>query len=670
MVLQKTIQLRMFLLLGFAVVSGSIMLIRLFHLQVVAGFQYLTLVDDNRFFTVTMPKERGILQDRYGNQLVFNEAVYWQGSNPDRLYDARTAVSREQALPLMATDSAQIIVDSTRWYPLGGAGAHIIGYTGPVTAEDIERNPSLRANEVIGKFGLERGYDEMLTGVNSKEIYEITALGKKNRLLRTELGKPGSSVTTTLDPFLMTVAAEAMGDQTGAVVIQDAQTGGILALISTPNFDPNIMSKRESDPDKEKERRKLVSDFFTHPKQLFFNRAIGGAYPPGSVFKLVTATAGLESGKFDANTTVVDEGVLKVGEYSYGNWYFSQYGRTEGTVNLRKAISRSNDIYFYKAAEWMGPEKLAEFARLFGYGSKTGIELPGESAGFVPSPSWKEEVQGERWFLGNTYHFGIGQGDILVTPLQVSQMTQSIVNHGTACPPFLLAMDAQQCRSLGLTEENLELVVDGMIDACSAGGTAYPFFEWNTKQMEGNPAVAEASAYQRLQESLVACKTGTAEFGINTNLNKKKTHAWFTMALNTSSLLGSQVASSGAATVASDEAATGVTSLSSAASDLATPVLTAEESLAASRSATAALRAESHVPNYSDHATWLKELQKMDFPETIVITVLVESDEANLYREGSKDAAPVAKAIVDWMSGKPVRAAVPVVPPPPGVAAE
>lgn len=655
MTVRTTIQRRMLLFVAFAVVSISLMVIRLLHLQVFAGEHYLGLVDANRFFTVVLPKERGILLDRYGNQLVFNEAIYLQRSSPDQLYEDQTVITREAALPIIATDSAQIAVNSTRWYPLGAAGAHILGYTGPVTADDIKANNALKPNEVIGKFGLERAYDQMLTGQSTREIYEITALGKKNRLLRTELGKPGTSVTTTLDPFLMTVAAQAMGEQTGAVVIQDADTGGILALVSTPSFDPNVMTRKESDPELERARRAQVSDFFTHPKQLFFNRAIGGAYPPGSVFKLVTALSGLETGKLDTNTTVEDEGILKVGEYSYANWYFSQYGRTEGTIALQRAISRSNDIYFYKAAEWVGPDKLGEFAKLFGYGSKTGIELPGETAGFVPTPAWKEEKQGEKWYLGNTYHIGIGQGDLLVSPLQVSQASQAIANHGMICKPSLLSMDAQQCRSLGLAEENLEAVIFGMIDACSAGGTAYPFFEWNTEHL-GNAAENDAvGAYQQLHQSVVACKTGTAEFGANTELNKKKTHGWFTMILNTDSLFASSGASAAAALNAREAAGSE----------------TASEAAQLQTASASAIRAakNSHLPNYTDYPTWLQAIEKSDFPEQITITVLVESDEVNQYREGSRDAAPVAKAIVDWMEGKTLQTAIPAAPPP-GVAVE
>ncbi len=621
--LQKTINHRMYVLLALTVMSGTLFLLRLIHLQIIEGTKFESMVDANRFFTVILPKERGVLLDRYGEQLVYNEPIYYKLKNPERLYGEQVLIDRSEALQLLSNSGEHVGMDTTRWYPSGAASAHILGYTGPVTADDIAAEPRLRARDSIGKFGLERKYDEMLSGTSSKEVYEANALGKKTRLVTTYPGKTGTSLTTTLDPYLTTIAAQALGEKTGAVVIEDAQTGGILALVSTPSFDPNILSKRESDPEKEKLRKQKVSEFFSHPKQLFFNRASGGAYPPGSVFKLVTSTAALETGSVDTNTTVQDEGVLKVGEYSYANWYYSQYGRVEGSISLQHAIARSNDIYFYKAAEWIGPEKLSDFAKIFGFGKKTGIELPGESAGFVPSPSWKEEKQGEKWFLGNTYHFGIGQGDLLVTPLQVAQMIQAIANRGTLCQPTILAMDTKQCKGLGLNDDNLRVVLAGMLDACSTGGTAFPFFEWNTKHIK-----PDLDSYQSLHEGAIACKTGTAEFGVTTGDNKKKTHGWFVMALNTKSLIAEELAAADAATPSGELAVT------------------------------------SALPDYLNHQSWLEQVKEDGFPENIVLSVLVESDEVGPYREGSRDAAPIAKAIVDWMTGETLKPVVPLVPPP------
>lgn len=618
--LQQSINRRLMFVLSGAVISGSLLYARLFHLQILEGNYYEGLVDANRFFTVVLPKERGVLLDRYGGQLVYNEPLYYKLKNPERLYGEQLLIGKDEALQLLAASDEHVGIENTRWYPMGAASAHIVGYTGPVTAEDIAERPRLRAQDTIGKFGLERKYEDMLSGESTKEIYEINALGKKTRLVTTQAGKTGTSLTTTLDPYITQAAAVALGEQTGAVIVQDAETGGLIALVSSPSFDPNLLSKRESNEEQERLRKKQVSELFSHPKQLFFNRAIGGAYPPGSVFKLITALAGLETGSIDESTTVSDEGVLKVGEYSYANWYFSQYGRVEGSISLQKAIARSNDIYFYKAAEFLGAEKLAEFARLFGYGRRTGIELPGESAGFVPSPAWKEEKQGEKWFLGNTYHYGIGQGDLLVTPLQVVQMTQTIANHGSLCQPSLLAMDTKQCKGLGVSEESLNLVLSGMLDACSTGGTAFPFFVWNTTHRQ-----PDLKPYQALSDGAVACKTGTAEFGTTTGDNKKKTHGWFTMILNTENLLTTQQEQLKAATPSAQLTQTVKT-------------------------------------DYSDQKMWLKSLEQEKFPRTIVITVLVESDEKLPYREGSRDAAPVAKKIVDWMNS--AEQTTPIQPPP------
>ena len=204
-------------------------------------------------------------------------------------------------------------------------------------------------------------------------------------------------------------------------------------------------------------------------------RAVTGQYPPGSTFKLMTALSALQNGAITADTSVNDEGTLKIGEFSFGNWYFSQYGRVEGEVKLIKAIQRSNDIYFYKVAEWVGPAKLAAFARLFHFGRPSGIELSGEAGGTIPDPEWKVKTVGEPWYLGDTYHMGIGQGDVLVTPLQLNQMTAAIAYGGVWCKPHLLFQDKVQCEDLGVSPEHLVSVIEGMKAACSPGGTAFPF---------------------------------------------------------------------------------------------------------------------------------------------------------------------------------------------------
>lgn len=617
--LLNRLRLAVYILLTSVVITG----LRLIDVQLIKGAYFQERANANRTFTRVIPRERGLILDRFGKTLVMNQPVYYRSLNPERLYSDRQLIDRETALQTMATESALVSMELRRHYLLGAAGGHVLGYSGPVTAEDLRKDKDLQTTDLIGKQGLERIFDTVVRGRPGKEVYEVDALGKKQKLMEVVAGTAGFPIQTTIDPYLTTLAYKAMGTKTGAVVIEDANTGEVLALVSTPSFDPNVLSNRFSDETAEKQRQLSVQEAFSHPKQLFFNRTISGAYPPGSVFKLVTAAAGLSSGAVTTSTTVIDEGILKVGEYSYSNWYFTQYGRVEGEIGLRKSISRSNDIFFYKAAEWIGPDKLAAAAREFGFGKKTGIELLSEREGLVPDPAWKEETLGERWFLGNTYHYGIGQGDILVTPLQVAQMTQAIANRGSLCLPHIVKKNRSECIGLSVMDEHLEEIVAGMIDACSSGGTAYPLFPWNAEH-----GVESDSFYEKVAAGTVACKTGTAEFGATDSRGYKKTHGWFTMFVGMNEVLKENGLASGSAQL----------------NGIATE--SAQLSLTATASASSSASAQQRYDNYD---VWKKMITENGFPAQVVITVLVESDEAEPYKEGSREAAPVAKAILDWM---------------------
>lgn len=615
---------RLRLVLYVFLISMVVTVVRLVDIQIIKGETFQAMADANRIFTQLQPRERGLILDRFGNTLVVNEAVYYKSLSPGHLYSERELIDRNTALQLLATESGVVTLELRRNYVLGEAAGHILGYTGPVTADDLHIDKDLTTTDIVGKQGLEKIFDSLVRGRAGKELFEVDAFGKKQKLLQTVTSIAGTPVQTTLDPYLTEVAYQAMGQKSGSVIIEDASTGEVLALVSTPSFNPNLLTTRYSDPTQEAARQKAVSEAFTHPKQLFFNRALSGAYPPGSVFKLVTAAAGLSTGVLDTGTTVDDQGVLKVGDYSYANWYYSQYGRVEGSISLQRAIARSNDIYFYKAAEWIGPDKLASVAREFGFGKKTGIELQGESTGTVPDPAWKEEKTGEHWFLGNTYHFGIGQGDLSVTPLQVAQMTQAIANRGSLCPPHIVKKNGSECTGLSIMDEYLETIVAGMIDACSSGGTAYPLFPWNTtRQLEGG------APYEKIANGTIACKTGTAEFGATDERGYKKTHGWFTMFVGLDPVIKEYAASTSA------QLAVSPTSTPSAA-----PTSTESAKLSADQ-------------KYQDHEAWEKLIAAKGLPDNIVITVLVESDESQPYEEGSRDASPVAKAILDWIvSGK------------------
>lgn len=620
----------------------TVLFLRLGDIQLANGETFQEQADENRFFRQPLPAQRGLILDRYGDPLVWNIQQYFQVSDPQVLFPVLTPITRESALQLVATAGAEAVTTQPqRLYRFPNSLAHVVGYVGEVTAEDLQRSSEFRPGMTIGKAGLELQYQDSLRGVEGNVTYEVDALGRKQRQVQVQSAVTGKDLGTSIDPYLTEYVARQLGDVLGTAIVTDAANGKVLVLTSKPAFDPNLFTQVSQDISKEVDRKQQVAALFQDPRNLFFNRAISGAYPPGSVFKLMTALAGLENQKIDQSTQVVDEGVLKVGEYQFGNWYYRQYGRVEGPIALERAIARSNDIYFYKVAEWVGPSGLAEFARMFGFGDRTGIELPAEARGVVPDPEWKEKVKGEQWFLGNTYHFGIGQGDVLTTPIQVAQMSQALANGGAVCPLSVLAGDTtngniqtgntSQCHQVGIPIEHWKLVLNGMMGACSEGGTAFPFFSYNTGKYDPQKA-----ADLNFANGAVACKTGTAEFGAADEKGHRRTHAWFTALLTLPQAEGQAGA---------------VASPSAEASSSADVAGTAE--LSESMSATippSKIKAVSEMSDEELHQLWKEKVQKFGFPAKITVTVLVESDEKVPFREGSADAGPIVRKIVDWLA--------------------
>lgn len=568
-----TWQWRFVLLLAGLASALTLLWVRLVDIQLVRGSYYNQLAENNRFFSLPVKAQRGIIFDRYGQPLVKNIVHYSQVKDQSSLYSSSSYLNRDEALFLLATSSGQVTRAVGRLYPYPVLSP-VLGYIGEVTAEELQARADLRPHSSLGKMGIEKFFDQMLHGQDGKEIFEISANSKKQRQLGVQAAIPGQDLSSTLDPLLSQVAYDALGEQKGAVVISNPSNGEILTLVTKPSFDANLLIADETDPSYEAKRKEAVAALFADPNQPFFNRSLAGAYPPGSIFKLVTAFAGLESHEINENTEVLDEGVLKVDNFEYRSWYYWSYGRTEGYLNLVKALTRSNDIYFYKVAEWVGADYLAKMARQFGFGDYTEVEIGPESRGLIPTPEWKEQTIGEKWYLGNTYHMGIGQGDVLVSPLQVNGMIQAIANEGVLCQSKLVSITPTNCHGLGLQPENLHLVLSGMIGVCSPGGTAFPFFERNERLGAGSVDVETAIAH-----GAVACKTGTAEFGAADAKGYRPTHGWF--------------------------------------------------------------------------VAYLKPRQQLaNFPQKIAITVLVESDDQDVSKEGSYDAAPVAKKIIDFIESR------------------
>ncbi len=510
------------LILGF-----GILITRLFVLQVVQGAYWREMAEGNRIKITKVPALRGIIYDRNGKQLVRNtpegrEYIYKEASA--QLLGYIGEVSEEELNS--ADDACNRLSENSLRDSVGRIGNNLRGLSANISSKDC---PSswYQSGDLVGKMGIEKQYDQLLRGQAGGILEEVDANGNRIRQLGETKPIPGESLNLTIDIDLQQKSYETLKGKKGAVVALAPQTGEILVLVNSPSFDPNIFSLNKSEGGKQKNEE--ILGILTNEDQPMFNRAIGGQYPPGSTFKIVAAVAGLEEGKINPETTVEDKGILQIGKWSFSNWYFTQYGKTEGLVDVVKAIKRSNDIFFYKTGEWLGIENLSKWAKNFGLGRLSEIDLPGEEAGLVPDKQWKKEYKNEDWYLGDDFITAIGQGDLLVTPLQVNLMTAVVANGGELCKPYLIQKSKfknqtlnenyknDKCKKLGIKEENLDLIKEGMREACSPGGTGYPFFDFGV----GGPSTKSAD-FKRIE---VGCKTGTAE----TPGDKTKPHAWFTV---------------------------------------------------------------------------------------------------------------------------------------------
>lgn len=463
---------------------------RVFQLTVVEGTYHRERSDGNRFLSVRLGAERGILFDRNGVPLVHNVPAYKRQVQGTTLKQGLfEPITREVALAYGHDQGQRVYFDVRRVYDCGRPCAGVIGYINEIDAGELENMGSgYVMGDLVGKAGLERVYEWELRGRPGSEVVEVDARGQMVRLISEETSKPGQDLKLTLDMELQKYIYDLMEGMIGSVVVQKPQTGEVLALVSWPSFNPAD-----------------VAGSLAEPHQPFYNRALQAAYPPGSVFKMVPSIAALEEGRVTANTMIEDTGVIMIDEFRFGNWLWLEHGRTDGMVDVVKALQRSNDIYYYRVGGMLGAEKIAEWARIFGFGEAWSISGLRSVSGVVPDPRWKERTRGERWFLGNTYHYAIGQGDLTVTPLQVNVMIGALANDGVLCPPILLEREVGQdsCRQLNLQADYLKLVHEGMVKACEPGGTGAPFFDIGGE---------------------VACKTGTAQHEART-----LPHAWFTL---------------------------------------------------------------------------------------------------------------------------------------------
>lgn len=505
---------RIWIFVALLIFGLGILTARLFTLTVIRGNEYRRLAEGNRIRESKIAAARGIIYDRNYQPLVRNIPVFLS-DNGGKFYEDRPS-----------TVSSILKESVERDYIYKDVIAHAVGFTGEVSKQDLKKKSNAKVlyeiGDRIGIAGIEKAYDGWLHGTNGKELEEVDAVGNRMRILGRIDPIPGKNIQLSLDRDLQMAAFGQMSDKKGAVVVENPQTGEILALVSAPSFDPNNFVRNEN-----------LNNLLTDANQPLFNRAITGQYPPGSTFKIITALAALETGAINRETQIEDTGILQVGSFTFGNWYFSQYGRKEGMVDIVKALKRSNDIFFYKTGEMTGIENIALWAGKLGVGKMLGIDIAGEEKGLMPDPKWQKETKDENWYLGNTYHVAIGQGDVLTTPLQVNTWTNVIANGGKLCRPHLsnLGNLGNLCKDLKIKTENIELVREGMKEACNTGGTGWPLFQFKIKseklKVDGTDffeTYESTTSASKIVGIPVACKTGTAEYGDP----KNKTHAWFT----------------------------------------------------------------------------------------------------------------------------------------------
>src|SRR5580658_7827318 len=354
----------------------------------------------------------------------------------------------------------ELIANQSRLYPQGGLAAHAIGYVGEVSDQELNTTEFAKYSQgdKVGKEGLERQYNEVLMGVDGQRQVEVDSLGREHTQMRSKDFTPGNNLQLTLDLDLQAVAELAMEGRRGAVVALDPRNGEVLAMVSRPAFDPNLFTRRISRSD-----WKELTD---NPDNPLMNRAIQAQFAPGSTFKPIVTIAGLETGMLEPDKTVSCPG----GATFYGHYF--KCDEVHGTVDLHRAIVHSCDTYFFTVGNHIGIDRIAEYGELAGIGKKTGVDLPNEKDGLMPSPHWKLRAQREKWYAGETISVAIGQGAVTVTPIQLASALGGLVSGGVWYKPHLVKnAHIDPPRRADFHPENVATIVSAMCGVVNEGGT-------------------------------------------------------------------------------------------------------------------------------------------------------------------------------------------------------
>lgn len=516
---------RVFVAMLFVLVCFGLLAARFHYLQVVRHDYYHSRAEGNRIALLPVVPNRGVITDGRGHVLARNYSAYTLEINPSQVENLeatidelarivpidvgdrrrfrkqlleskffesvpiRTHLSDEEVARLVARryslPGVEVQARLFRDYPFGASGAHVTGYIGRINERDVQRieeqgdTANYRGSEYIGKSGLELSYEHELHGTTGVEQVEINAGGRAMRLLSRTPASPGNDLELALDIELQKVAEAAFGDRRGALVAIEPATGGVLALVSTPAFNPNLFVEGISVTD-----WRSLSDSPEHP---LLNRAMFSTYPPGSTFKPFMALAGLATGKRNLFQRFNGQGVFRF----VGHQFVDRKSSCQSGVDVHRSLVYSCNTYYYQLANELGIEALARFMRDFGFGDRTGIDIPGEAGGVLPTPEWKRKrfsrKEQQTWFGGETISVGIGQGYNAYTPLQMANALAALVNDGVIFRPHVVrnVVDAKtgerrpvEPEPLGripVSPEHLQAVRAAMVDVTKIGTAARVF---------------------------------------------------------------------------------------------------------------------------------------------------------------------------------------------------
>jgi len=537
---------------------------RIAQLQIFKGDYYYAMAEGNRIRSQRIEAKRGIIYDR--NRIVLsrntpNFLLYFipfdlpednqerqkiilevsgilGDKTPEEINNAVNEIkprSLESYQPLFIADNidyekamALYLKSSNDWpgvvlanksrreYNIASSSlSHVIGYTGKINSEELKKSGSeYLPIDYIGKMGIEYFWEPNLKGVSGKKQIEVDALGKEKKVINEVLPRDGNNLVLSIDTNLQKKTEDALKNalekiklKKGVAIVMDPNNGEILSLVSLPAYDSNDFAKGIS--------TKQYSELINSPDRPLFNRAVSGEYPSGSTIKPVMSAAALQEGVITENTSVLSVGGINVGQWFFPDWKAGGHGQT----SVRKAIAESvNTFYYYIGGGYqdfrgLGIDRIIKYEKLFGLGEQTGIDLPGEASGFLPTKEWKEKTKGEKWYIGDTYHVSIGQGDILTTPLQVALYTSFFANGGKVYRPHIVKeilsgkdelvskIEEPPVRSDFISPYNIKVVREGMRQTVTAG---------SARSLSVMPVE-------------VAGKTGTAQWS-----SKEDTHAWFT----------------------------------------------------------------------------------------------------------------------------------------------